>query len=52
MPIHVVIRAAYPKQGHYDWAQSLAVFQPVGFVEVAFYRSELFLDQVRLEDAD
>ncbi|MBN1954380.1 MAG: sugar phosphate isomerase/epimerase [Anaerolineae bacterium] len=50
MPVHVAVRAAYPEQGHYDWAQSLAVFQPVGFVEVAFYRPELFLDQVQLED--
>jgi len=50
MSIHVAIRAAYPEQGNYDWSQMLAFLQPVGFVEVAFYRPELFLDQVRLED--
>lgn len=50
MSIHVAVRAAYPEQGNYDWAQSLVGFQPVGYVEIAFYRPDLFLDQVRLED--
>ncbi|MCB4791693.1 MAG: sugar phosphate isomerase/epimerase [Elusimicrobia bacterium] len=39
----ISIRAAYPENGNYDWAQSLKIYEEIGFVEVAFVNPELFL---------
>jgi len=49
LPIHVSVRAAFPERGNYDWYDALAVYEQVGAVEVAFYRPELFLQDVMAE---
>jgi len=48
--IHVSIRAAFPEDGSYDWHDALAIYERVGAVEVAFYRLQLFLERVAVED--
>jgi sugar phosphate isomerase/epimerase len=48
--IHVAVRAAFPEQGHYNWHDALAIYERVGTVEVAFYRPQLFLERVTVED--
>jgi sugar phosphate isomerase/epimerase len=48
--IHVAVRAAFPEDGHYDWHDALATYERVGAVEVAFYRPQLFLEHVAVED--
>ncbi|MCK4317000.1 MAG: TIM barrel protein [Anaerolineae bacterium] len=49
MPIHIAVRVSYPERGDYNWHQALATYQAIGAVEVAFYRPELFLSEVRVE---
>jgi sugar phosphate isomerase/epimerase len=44
--IHIAVRAAFPEDGSYDWHDALATYERVGAVEVAFYRPQLFLEQV------
>jgi sugar phosphate isomerase/epimerase len=44
------VRVAYLDKGKDDWYERLKPFEAVGAVEVAFYRSELFLKNVRLEE--
>jgi sugar phosphate isomerase/epimerase len=48
--IHVAVRAAFPEDGHYNWHDALAAYERVGAVEVAFYRPQLFLEQVAVAD--
>jgi sugar phosphate isomerase/epimerase len=48
--IHVAVRAAFPEDGGYDWHDALAIYERVGAVEVAFYRPQLFLEQVVVEE--
>lgn len=48
--IHVSIRAAFPEDGSYNWHDALASYERVGAVEVAFYRPQLFLERVAVED--
>jgi sugar phosphate isomerase/epimerase len=48
--IHIAVRSAFPENGGYDWHDALATYERVGAVEVAFYRPQLFLDRVTVED--
>ena len=48
--IHIAVRAAFPEDGHYNWHDALAAYERVGAVEVAFYRPQLFLERVAVED--
>ena len=49
MPIHVAVRVSYPERGNYNWYEALAAYAEVGCVEVAFYHSEPFLQEVTVE---
>ena len=44
------VRIAYPDKGEDDWYERLRPFETIGVVEVAFYRPELFLKSVKLEE--
>ncbi|MBU0490251.1 MAG: sugar phosphate isomerase/epimerase [Chloroflexi bacterium] len=46
--IHTAVRVSYPERGTYDWHEALAAYGDVGYVEVAFYQPDLFL-QVAME---
>lgn len=48
--ITVAIRAAYPEEAEFDWAESLVPFAEIGAVEVAFHKTHLFLDNVAIRD--
>jgi hypothetical protein len=48
--IHIAIRTAFPENGGYSWYDALAAYEQVGAVEVAFYRPQLFLECVTVED--
>jgi sugar phosphate isomerase/epimerase len=46
---HIAVRVSYPERGDYNWYEALAAYADVGCVEVAFYRPELFLQEVTAE---
>ena len=48
--IHIAIRAAFPEGGGSSWHDALAAYERVGAVEVAFYRPQLLLKCVTVED--
>jgi len=47
--IEIALRVSYPETGQYDWQDALARFVDVGAVEVAFYRTDAFLEKVVLD---
>src|SRR3972149_9744212 len=38
------VRASYPEDGKYNWFESVKTYEDIGFIEVAFLDSELFLN--------
>jgi len=48
--ITVSVRADYPEEGEYSWTEALLPFTSVGAVEVAFHKTQLFLDKVQIHD--
>lgn len=38
------VRVSFPENGKYDWLEAIKIFERVGFVEVAFFNSDLFLE--------
>lgn len=44
------VRVGYPENGEYSWKEALQQYADVGRVEAAFYSTELFLRNVKLED--
>jgi sugar phosphate isomerase/epimerase len=48
MTMKVAVRVSYPETGQYDWQDALASYVDVGAVEVAFYQTEAFLENVDL----
>lgn len=49
LTVHIAVRVSYPERGDYNWYEALAAYAEVGCVEVAFYRPELFLQEVTPE---
>lgn len=43
------VRVSYPENGEYNWEEALRQYAEVGRVEVAFYSTELFLRNVKIE---
>lgn len=37
------VRVSFPENKKYDWIEAIRVFERVGFIEVAFFNSDLFL---------
>lgn len=48
--INVAVRVSYPEDGQYDWYSALAEYIEVGAVEIAFHKSQLFLENVAISD--
>lgn len=44
------IRASYPENNEFSWSEELRRYKEAGRIEAAFYSTELFLRNVRLED--
>ena len=37
------VRVSYPESGKYNWFETVKTYKDIGFIEVAFLDSELFL---------
>lgn len=44
------VRLSYPENNEYSWDEALQGYTDIGNIELAFYSTELFLRNVRLED--
>ena len=38
------VRVSYPESGKYNWFEAVKTYKDIGFIEVAFLDSELFLN--------
>jgi len=41
--IEFSVRISFPENEKYDWFEAIKIFEKVGFIEVAFFNSDLFL---------
>lgn len=48
--MYASVRVSYPEGGKYDWFEAVREFESIGFIEVAFYLPQLFLDKVKTDD--
>lgn len=46
------IRLCYPENNEYSWPEAVKEYNAAGNIEVAFYSTELFLRNVRVEDVE
>lgn len=44
------IRVSYPENNEYSWADAVKKYANIGHIEAAFYSTELFLRNVKVED--
>lgn len=38
------VRVSFPENEKYDWLEAIKIFERVGFIEIAFFNSDLFLN--------
>lgn len=48
--MHFSIRVSYPENNEYSWEEAVQQYNNIGHIEVAFYSTELFLRNVKVED--
>lgn len=48
--MNFAVRLSFPENREYDWGEALRQYADVGSIELAFYSTELFLRNVKLEE--